>query len=354
MELTHVPKEFSSRYINDGFSGGEKKRMEILQLALMKPALAVLDETDSGLDIDALNTVSHGVNTVAEETGMGALIITHYQRILHLVEPEFVHIMFEGGSSRRAARSSSSSSSSAATAGSATRSPRPYEPRPACGDRLPCPRAGGPDVPRLGRDGADRAAGDRGRWTSTTTSTAPRSTAASTRSPPARPTPTRARATAWPRSPARRPRGTVFTRNATEAINLVAYSWGRANVGAGDLVVVTEMEHHSNLVPWQLLCAQTGAELAYVPLDDDWLLDLSALGRAARRGRSSSPSHSSNVLGTINPISEIAEPRTPPARSWWSTARRPRRTCRSTWVRWAPTSTPGPATRPTGRPASGS
>jgi Fe-S cluster assembly ATP-binding protein len=96
MELTNVPKEFSSRYINDGFSGGEKKRMEILQLALQQPSLAVLDETDSGLDIDALNTVSHGVNTVAEQSGMGALIITHYQRILHLVKPEFVHIMFEG------------------------------------------------------------------------------------------------------------------------------------------------------------------------------------------------------------------------------------------------------------------
>ena len=96
MELTNVPKEFSSRYINDGFSGGEKKRMEILQLALQQPALAVLDETDSGLDIDALNTVSHGVNTVAKESGMGALIITHYQRILHLVKPEFVHVMFEG------------------------------------------------------------------------------------------------------------------------------------------------------------------------------------------------------------------------------------------------------------------
>ena len=96
MELTNVPKEFSSRYLNEGFSGGEKKRMEILQLALQAPKLAVLDETDSGLDIDALNTVSHGVNTIAGETGMGALIITHYQRILHLVKPEFVHIMFEG------------------------------------------------------------------------------------------------------------------------------------------------------------------------------------------------------------------------------------------------------------------
>jgi Fe-S cluster assembly ATP-binding protein len=96
MELTHVPREFSNRYLNDGFSGGEKKRMEILQLALLNPRLAVLDETDSGLDIDALNTVAAGVNTVAQGSDMGVLIITHYQRILHMVKPQFVHIMFEG------------------------------------------------------------------------------------------------------------------------------------------------------------------------------------------------------------------------------------------------------------------
>ncbi|HET8755178.1 MAG TPA: Fe-S cluster assembly ATPase SufC [Solirubrobacteraceae bacterium] len=96
MDLTNVPREFSNRYLNDGFSGGEKKRMEILQLALLGPRLAVLDETDSGLDIDALNTVAHGVNTVAKDSDMGVLIITHYQRILHMVEPQFVHIMFDG------------------------------------------------------------------------------------------------------------------------------------------------------------------------------------------------------------------------------------------------------------------
>ena len=96
MELTNVPKEFSSRYLNDGFSGGEKKRMEILQMALQKPKLAVLDETDSGLDIDALTTVANGVNTVSQGSDMGVLIITHYQRILHLVQPQFVHIMFDG------------------------------------------------------------------------------------------------------------------------------------------------------------------------------------------------------------------------------------------------------------------
>jgi Fe-S cluster assembly ATP-binding protein len=96
MELTHVPRDFASRYLNEGFSGGEKKRMEILQLALQHPEIAILDETDSGLDIDALNTVAHGVNTVAARSEMGVLIITHYQRILHMVEPSRVSIMYEG------------------------------------------------------------------------------------------------------------------------------------------------------------------------------------------------------------------------------------------------------------------
>jgi Fe-S cluster assembly ATP-binding protein len=95
MELVKIPKEFSSRYVNDGFSGGEKKRMEILQLAMLRPQLAVLDETDSGLDIDALRVVAGGVNRLAGPD-MGVLIITHYQRILHLVEPDFVHVMYDG------------------------------------------------------------------------------------------------------------------------------------------------------------------------------------------------------------------------------------------------------------------
>ena len=96
MELVDVPREFSARYLNEGFSGGEKKRLEILQMALQKPQLAVLDETDSGLDIDALNVVAHGVNTVAAGADMGVLIITHYQRILHMVTPNRVSIMFDG------------------------------------------------------------------------------------------------------------------------------------------------------------------------------------------------------------------------------------------------------------------
>jgi Fe-S cluster assembly ATP-binding protein len=95
MELTKVPADFSRRYLNDGFSGGEKKRMEILQLALQRPELAILDETDSGLDIDALRVVADGVNSVAGPD-MGVLIITHYQRILHYIQPSHVHVMFRG------------------------------------------------------------------------------------------------------------------------------------------------------------------------------------------------------------------------------------------------------------------
>mgnify|MGYP000137818842 CR=1 FL=1 len=96
MELTDVPRAFVSRYLNDGFSGGEKKRLETLQLALQQPTMAILDETDSGLDIDALNVVANGVNVVAKQSEMGVLIITHYQRILHLVQPERVSILFDG------------------------------------------------------------------------------------------------------------------------------------------------------------------------------------------------------------------------------------------------------------------
>ncbi|MGP0038926.1 MAG: SufS family cysteine desulfurase, partial [Solirubrobacteraceae bacterium] len=100
---------------------------------------------------------------------------------------------------------------------------------------------------------------------------------------------------------------TVFTANATAAINLVAYTWGRQNVHRGDLVVLTEMEHHSNIVPWQLLCQDREAELAYVPVSDEGFLDLDALDGLLERGpRLVSFVHVSNVLGTVNPVAEIA------------------------------------------------
>jgi Fe-S cluster assembly ATP-binding protein len=95
MEELKVPRELASRYLNDGFSGGEKKRVEILQMAMLKPRIAVLDETDSGLDIDALKIVANGINALAGPE-MGALVITHYQRILNYVTPDHVHVFVDG------------------------------------------------------------------------------------------------------------------------------------------------------------------------------------------------------------------------------------------------------------------
>ncbi len=95
MSALEMDKAFAERNVNEGFSGGEKKRHEILQMALLKPKIAILDETDSGLDVDALRVVSEGVNR-ARETGIGTLLITHYTRILRYIAPDFVHVFFDG------------------------------------------------------------------------------------------------------------------------------------------------------------------------------------------------------------------------------------------------------------------
>ncbi|MBH0099128.1 Fe-S cluster assembly ATPase SufC [Salinibacterium sp. NSLL150] len=96
MKALRMDKTFSDRNVNEGFSGGEKKRNEILQLELLKPGFAVLDETDSGLDVDALKIVSEGVNRAQEATGLGLLLITHYTRILRYIKPDFVHVFVDG------------------------------------------------------------------------------------------------------------------------------------------------------------------------------------------------------------------------------------------------------------------
>jgi len=96
MDELGVDQEFARRYLNEGFSGGEKKRAEILQLAMLRPSFAILDETDSGLDIDAVRIVSEGVNRVAQKHGTGILVITHYKRILNYIKPQLVHVLFGG------------------------------------------------------------------------------------------------------------------------------------------------------------------------------------------------------------------------------------------------------------------
>jgi cysteine desulfurase / selenocysteine lyase len=102
------------------------------------------------------------------------------------------------------------------------------------------------------------------------------------------------------------PREVIFTRNVTGALNLVAHAWGRANVGEGDRILLTEMEHHSNIVPWYLLASEVGAQLDWVPVDDDGRLDMTALERELERGpKLIAVAHISNVLGTVNPVADI-------------------------------------------------
>ena len=96
MDMLNVDHRFAGRYLNDGFSGGEKKRAEILQMATLEPKIAILDETDSGLDIDALRIVSEGANALNQVINMGMLVITHYQRILNYIQPDHVHVMLKG------------------------------------------------------------------------------------------------------------------------------------------------------------------------------------------------------------------------------------------------------------------
>ncbi len=96
MDILGIDQKFAGRYLNEGFSGGEKKRAEILQMAMLEPKIAIMDETDSGLDIDALRIVSEGASRLREANNMGVLVITHYQRILNYIQPDYVHIMMDG------------------------------------------------------------------------------------------------------------------------------------------------------------------------------------------------------------------------------------------------------------------
>ena len=96
MDMLKMDHSFAGRYLNEGFSGGEKKRAEILQMAVLEPRIAVMDETDSGLDIDALRIVAEGAETLTASLNLGVLVITHYQRILNHIKPQFVHIMMDG------------------------------------------------------------------------------------------------------------------------------------------------------------------------------------------------------------------------------------------------------------------
>ena len=318
---------FASRYVNDGFSGGEKKRLEMLQMAVLEPEMAILDETDSGLDIDALRIVAEGVNAMLNPN-LGVLLITHYQRLLNYITPDFVHVLAQGrivtsggkdlalrledegygpilreaGLEPDAARRGAAGPEGARRRGARSRGVRPLggpdpmtiTPRPRRAD-VRSPRPARSTRTRCGptsRSSTRRSTGTR--WSTSTRRRrsqkpqrrhrcAGRLLPRVQRQRPPRDLHDRREGDGRVREGARARRPVhqrarrheiVFTRNATEAINLVAYSWGRRNIERGDAIVLTEMEHHANLVPWQILAQEKDGDLEFIPITDDGILRL--------------------------------------------------------------------------------
>ena len=361
MALLKVEDSFAARYVNDGFSGGEKKRLEMLQMAMLDPEFAILDETDSGLDIDALRIVAEGVNAMLNPN-MGVLLITHYQRLLNYITPDYVHVLavgrivtsggkdlalrleeegygpilrengleidvpdeaLDGPAGARSRRGGTLGAGDDDDRGAPDRDHRPDrgEPRPvdhdrpdrprAAADRLPDPRPGDQRaparVPGLRVDVAEAAGRPRGDG-----HLLPRVQ----RERPPRDLHDRRAGDGGVREGARAtvarflgvpdPHEIVFTRNATEAINLVAYSWGRKHIGRGDVIVLTEMEHHANLVPWQMLAQEKDADLEFIPITDDGILRQDVFDVLLKlKPKLVAFTHVSNTLGTINPIEDM-------------------------------------------------
>ena len=326
-----IDPDFAERNVNEGFSGGEKKRHEVLQLALLKPKIAILDETDSGLDVDALRVVTEGVNRYRASGDVGVLLITHYTRILQHITPDVVHV-FAGGRIVESGGPELADELEAEGYVRYTATARPLLPPPpmtalttpgpaldwsprrsgptsrSC--RGPC-ATGGPwstSTPGPPRSARARCSTPSGRSSSGTT---PPCTAARTSSPRRPPTPTSRRGRGSPRSsgptrarwcsPRTPPRASTSspTRSATRRRPDGA---GRPAVRArpGDEIVVTELEHHANLVPWQELCRRTGATLRWYPVTEDGRLDLDSL-ELSERTKVVAFAHQSNVLGTVLP-----------------------------------------------------
>ena len=323
MERVKMDTAFATRNVNEGFSGGEKKRHEIVQLELLNPSVAILDETDSGLDIDALKVVSEGVNRFRQQEGKGVLLITHYTRILRYITPDFVHVFVNGkiaeeGGPELAEQLEAEGYDKYLTAAcpgltmltgllpelEVIRKDFPILSRQlANGQPLVYLDSANTSqkpqvvidtmVDHLERHNANvaRAMHQLGAEASEAFEAA------------------RDKVAAFIKAPSRDE--VIFTKNASEALNLVAntLAWARGplEIGEGDEVVITEMEHHSNIVPWQLLTERKGATLRWFGLTDDGHLDLSDLDSLiTERTKVVSLTWVSNMLGTINPVAEIA------------------------------------------------
>ena len=377
MEQVKMDPAMSQRSVNEGFSGGEKKRHEIVQLELLDPKVAVLDETDSGLDIDALKIVSDGVNRFKENGDKGVLLITHYTRILRYITPDFVHVFVDGthrrGGRPRARRAARGRGLRQVPEVAASGFDQLTSARRRTGLRLlPQLEVIRKDFPILER----RLSGDLPLvyLDSANTSQKPQVVIDTMVDHLERHNANVARAmhqlgaessaafedardkvARFLNAPSRDE--VIFTKNASEALNLVAntMAWaGPLEVTAGDRVVITEMEHHSNIVPWQLLTERKGAELRWFGLTDDGHLDLSNIDELITENtKVVSLTWVSNMLGTVNPVAEIARRAHEVGavvvrRRLAGGAAAPRRRA----GRPAPTSSPSPATRSPAPPAS--
>ena len=340
MALLKLDDRFAARYVNDGFSGGEKKRLEMLQMAVLEPEFAILDETDSGLDIDALRVVAEGVNAQLNPD-LGVLVITHYQRLLNYIKPDVVHVLARGRILETGGRDlalrleeegygpilrgAGYEEDLAARSARGRRRIRARW-RDALRRAIPMaivhaldPVAIRADFPQFERDFdgrrlayldsastslkprvvIDAVEGYLSRYTANVHrgiyTTGEEATAAY-----------EAARTTTARFLNADRHEIVFVRNATEAINLVAYSWGRRHIASGDTIVLTELEHHANLVPWQILAQERDADLEFVPIDDQGRLIQASYEVLLRtRPKLVAFNHVSNGLGTINPVREM-------------------------------------------------
>ena len=307
MERLDMDPAFLDRHLNDGFSGGEKKRNEILQMAILEPDLAVLDETDSGLDIDALKVVASGVHQV--EAGAPRARRPGHHPLPAPARPP---------AARRGPRADRRADRGVGWPGAGRAARGPTVTRRS-GERAPMTtldvEAIKKDFPILSRevkgqrlvylDSASSSQKPRRvldameRFQETSYANVHRGVYEIAVEADEGYEGARDAVARFIGAPSGR--SVVFTKNVTESINLVAHSWGRANLRAGDAVLLTEMEHHANIVPWLMLAEERDIELRYLPVADDHTLDLTDLERLVDGVKLVSVTAMSNVLGTLTP-----------------------------------------------------
>ena len=323
MEKLQMDPAFAQRNVNEGFSGGEKKRHEIMQLELLKPKMAILDETDSGLDIDALRVVSEGVNRVRATGETGLLLITHYTRILRYIKPDFVHVFVagkivqEGGPELAEQLEAEGYERYVAGARPDVEARRrmTFDVAPGA-RRLPDPGPGDQRAP-AGLPGqrqhlAEAAAGARRHARALRAAQRATCPGRCTRSAPRRPTAyegARAKVAAFIGAPQRR-RGRVHQEldrgDQPGRVRLARPAADLLRLGPGDEIVISEMEHHSNIVPWQLLCERTGATLRWFGVTDD---GPARRVDAGRRWSTSAPSSSRSCTCRTSSARSTTSPR---------------------------------------------